>query len=81
MIAPMPAPPAFKPETVLLRPDQLRARKQLSSALKNTVKYRQIKASLQNVGLIEPLVVFPTRKDRYTILDGRMRAAILILLR
>lgn len=73
----MPAPPAFQSDTILVRPDQLVARKHLSPALKNTVKYRQIKASLQSVGLIEPIVIFPTGEGRYTILDGHMRAAIL----
>lgn len=62
---------------ILLRPEQLIARKQLSPALKTTVKYRQIKASLQSVGLIEPLVVFPAKNEHYTILDGHLRAAIL----
>ena len=55
----MPAPPAFRPDMILVRPDQLVARKQLSPTLRNSVKYRQIRASLQNVGLIEPIVVFP----------------------
>jgi hypothetical protein len=45
--------------------------------LKHSAKYRQIKASLRNVGLIEPLVVFPISADRYMILDGHVRAAIL----
>src|SRR4051794_40362511 len=73
----MPVPPAFQPEMIHLRPDQLVPRKQLRAALKNTVKYRQISASLQSVGLIEPLVVFPAGAGRYTILDGHMRAAVL----
>ncbi len=73
----MPAPPAFQPETILVPPGQLVARKQLSPVIKNTIKYRQIKASLQSVGLIEPIVIFPAADDRYTILDGHMRAAIL----
>lgn len=73
----MPADPAFRPETIVLRPDQLVPRKQLRPGLKHTVKYRQIKASLESVGLIEPLVVFPSGNDRYVILDGHVRAAIL----
>lgn len=73
----MPAPPAFHFETIHVRPDQLVPRKNVSPALKHTVKYRQIKASLQSVGLIEPLVVFPAADDRFVILDGHIRAAIL----
>lgn len=73
----VPAGPAFKPETIDLRPEQLVPRKQLSPALKHSAKYRQIKASLRSVGLIEPIVVFPITDDRYMILDGHVRAAIL----
>jgi hypothetical protein len=73
----MPAPPAFHFTTIELRPDQLIPRKHLSPALKHSPKYRQIKASLQAIGLIEPLVVFPKANDHYLILDGHVRAAIL----
>jgi hypothetical protein len=73
----MPASPAFRPETILVRPEQLVPRKNLGPALKHTVKYRQIKASLLSVGLIEPLVVFPATENRFTILDGHIRAVIL----
>lgn len=37
--------------------------------------YRRIVASIQKVGLIEPLVVFPTggKEQQYTLLDGHFR--------
>jgi ParB-like chromosome segregation protein Spo0J len=73
----MPAPPAFQLETITLRPDQLVPRKHLSPNLKHTVKYRQIKASIVAVGLIEPLNVYPRKDGKYMILDGHVRAAIL----
>src|SRR5437763_12616906 len=73
----MPAPPAFQFKTLNLRPEQLIPRKHLSPTLKHSPKYRQIKASLRAVGLIEPLVVFPKANDQYLILDGHVRAAIL----
>jgi hypothetical protein len=72
----MPAKPAFVSQTVTLRPEQLSPRKIVSAALKHTSKYRQIRASLEKVGLIEPLVVYPLADDRYEILDGHVRAII-----
>jgi len=69
-------PPVFQFTTIELRPDQLVPRKQFSPALKRSPKYRQIKASIQSIGLIEPLVVFPKADDKYVILDGHVRALI-----
>ncbi len=40
-------------------------------------KYQQIAASLRAVGLIEPLIVFPTGRGKYRILDGNKRFDIL----
>jgi hypothetical protein len=73
----MPARPAFSSQTITLRPEQLSPRKIVSAALKHTAKYRQIKASLEKVGLIEPLVVYPLGGDLYQLLDGHVRAIIL----
>jgi hypothetical protein len=73
----MPAPPAFLPEIIMLHPDQLVPTKLLSSSLKHSPKYRQIKASLGAVGLIEPIVVFPAAPKKYLILDGHVRVEIL----
>jgi hypothetical protein len=36
-------------------------------------KYKQIRASIRAVGIIEPLVVFPLGKGGYRVLDGRKR--------
>jgi len=73
----MPAPPAFQFTTIELRLDQLIPRKQLSPALKRGRKYQQIKASIQCIGLVQRLVVYPKPDNRYLILDGDVRAAIL----
>jgi len=40
-------------------------------------KYRQIEASVRSVGIVEPLVVFPTEKGTYRVLDGHKRLDIL----
>jgi hypothetical protein len=41
------------------------------------VTYRQIAASVREIGLIEPLVVFPRSAKEYLLLDGHLRLEIL----
>ena len=41
------------------------------------VTYRQIAASVREIGLIEPLVVFPHSSTEYLLLDGHLRLEIL----
>jgi hypothetical protein len=40
-------------------------------------KYKQLEASLQHVGLIEPLAVFPQATDRFLVINGNLRLHIL----
>jgi ParB-like chromosome segregation protein Spo0J len=68
---------AFRPNLLLLPVPSIIPLKELPVALRKTPKYRQIAASLQHVGLIEPLVVFPVSNDQYWLLDGHVRLDIL----
>lgn len=47
----------------------------LPSGIKETVKYRQVRTSVQAIGLVEPIVVAQSRENlgAFTVLDGRMR--------
>ncbi|MCI2400827.1 plasmid partitioning protein RepB C-terminal domain-containing protein [Aliiroseovarius subalbicans] len=47
---------------------------------KETVKYRQVAASIEEVGLVEPLVVVRDKSDpeKFMLLDGHVRLAILL---
>jgi len=74
----MPVPPAFEFTTIVVRLDQLIFRKQLSPAFKRSRKYQQIKASIQSIGLVQKLVVYPKPDNRYQIVDGDVRATILM---
>ena len=40
-------------------------------------KYKQIRASLEHIGLIEPLAVFPQGEERYLVVNGNLRLHIL----
>ena len=68
---------AFRPEVVRIRLQDLVLSKEMPSRARKHPKYRQIAASLASVGMIEPLVVFPT-EGKYRVLDGNKRLDIYI---
>lgn len=49
--------------------------RQIKPGLKKSRKYHRILASIKEVGVIEPLIVFPDKdsEDKYFLLDGHMR--------
>ena len=53
--------------------------RKVSKGTKATMKYRQIAASVREVGIIEPLVVYPQNSDgrQFILLDGHIRLEIL----
>lgn len=65
----------FDTDTVELRIDQIMPLKILTPTTKETRRYRQIVASIKEVGVIEPPAVSPDPKSRgrYILLDGHMR--------
>lgn len=69
---------AFQPNLLVLPVDRIVQLKEVPSTLRRTTKYKQIAASLQHVGVIEPIVVFPAGDDRYWLLDGHLRLDVLI---
>ena len=54
--------------------------KKLSPGMCKTERYRDIAASIREVGIIEPLVVYPQAngETQYILLDGHIRLAILM---
>src|SRR5260221_1811930 len=68
---------AFQPNVFTLTVASITPLKEVTPAVRISQKYRQIAASLQHVGLIEPLVVFPAGQDQYWLLDGHLRLEIL----
>lgn len=70
--------PAFQPELQQINTANIIPIKEMPPQFRKTEVYRRIAASLEHVGLIEPLVVFATPKGTYLLLDGHIRLDILI---
>ncbi|HPF39693.1 MAG TPA: plasmid partitioning protein RepB C-terminal domain-containing protein [Phycisphaerae bacterium] len=70
---------AFDPEGTVLPLDLIYPLKKLTAAIKQSARYRRIVSSIQEIGIIEPLVVFPQngRTKGYILLDGTIRYEVL----
>ncbi|MBS0207963.1 MAG: ParB N-terminal domain-containing protein [Planctomycetes bacterium] len=70
---------ACRPEVVEVPLNKILPTRRFNEGMRNTVKFRCIEASLKELGLIEPLVVFPQpNSDRsFMLLDGHLRLTIL----
>ena len=69
---------AFQLTPLYLKPSQLLLSKTILKSTVYTKKYGQIKASIKDIGIIEPLVVSSANsKAQYILLDGHIRFEIL----
>lgn len=68
---------AFGQNEVVLPVAKIVLQKTMQPSFRRGQIYRQIAASLEQVGLIEPVVVFPRDTDDYLLLDGHARIDIL----
>lgn len=68
---------AFKREVVLLPLGCVVPQKTIDAAVRRSHLYKQIATSMDHVGLIEPLVVYPRSPNEYLLLDGHIRFDIL----
>ena len=69
--------PAFNQQVVVLPIETIVTQKELSLEFRKSTTYKRISASLEHVGLIEPLVVYPRGPRDYLLLDGHARLDIL----
>jgi ParB-like chromosome segregation protein Spo0J len=71
---------AFEPELLILPLASLLPTKEVTDRVKQSGKYRCIAATLGEVGLVEPLVVYrkPHHHGRHLLLDGHLRRTILM---
>jgi len=65
----------FLPETLSVALDQILPSRRTPASLLTSVKFKQIRASIKDVGLIEPLSVSAANKgsSQYMLLDGHVR--------
>lgn len=70
---------ACKPDVIKLKLDQVLPTRLIEPGTKKTPKYKCIAASVRELGVIEPLVVFPstTAAGSYMLLDGHVRLEVL----
>ena len=71
------ARPAFNPQVVILPIDVIVPQKELSTEFRKSTTYKRISSSLEHIGLIEPIVVYPRGPRDYLLLDGHARLDIL----
>lgn len=72
---------AFDPQGLILPISSILPLKQITPTFKSSEKYRQFLSSVREVGIIEPLVVFPhkdnSESQMYLLLDGHVRLEVL----
>ncbi len=70
---------AFDPQGMVLPITCILPLKQMKSSIIGTQKYQQLLSSVLEVGVIEPLIVFPEngKSNSFLLLDGHIRLAVL----
>ena len=83
---PEPSPPehtiseiraAFANELLVLEIEQILTLRLVTDQMRKSAKYRQIAASIREVGVIEPPVVHPKGDGQFLLLDGHLRVDVL----
>lgn len=64
---------AFKFDGLMVPLDKLLPTRAVGEKLRAGAKYRALSASIKEVGIIEPLSVFPQKGGKYLLLDGHVR--------
>jgi len=69
----------FERDCIEIPLEKLRYTVELPTGIKESITYRQIRSSVQVIGLVEPIVVVlnSSQRDTFLILDGRMRVEAL----
>jgi ParB-like chromosome segregation protein Spo0J len=72
-------PIAFDPHGLIVPITSIVPLKQVKGSIKSSQKYQQVLSSVREVGIIEPLVVFPQngKSEIFMLLDGHIRLEVL----
>jgi hypothetical protein len=68
---------AFKPHVLTLPLEVIVPQRDVTNILRTTTSYKKIVTSIKEVGLIQPLIVFPNGSGRYLLLDGHLRLDVM----
>ena len=70
---------ACEPEIQVIEVDAILPLRKVPAGARNSTKYRRIAASIQEIGIIVPLMVHPCSdtENQYLLLDGHIRRDIL----
>lgn len=70
---------ACNPEVITLSLEKILPTRRIEATMKKSAKYKCIAASVRELGIIEPLVVFPSKNggSGFMLLDGHVRLEIL----
>lgn len=70
---------AFEPKSVFIDLSDILPVKKLQKRVRNTRKYRQITASIEDVGIVEPPIVARngSKNGKFLLLDGHLRIEVL----
>jgi len=68
---------AFESQGLVLAITDILPLKQIKPSIRSSEKYHQVLASVREVGIIEPLIVFPQKENTYLLLDGHIRLEVL----
>lgn len=68
---------AFELDGVTVHLEDLLPTRVTGDKLRQSVKYQALLASIREVGIVEPLSVFPQKRGKYLILDGHARVEAL----
>ena len=68
---------AFDPQGLVLPISSILPMKQVKPSIRMTQKYQQMLASVREIGIVEPLIVFPQKDSSYLLLDGHIRLEVL----
>lgn len=71
---------AFHSELLMLPISEIAPTRKIDKYLEKSVKYQSIFSSIKEIGVIEPLVVYPENEHQYLLLDGHLRLYALKML-
>lgn len=68
----------FEPEGKTIPIEKILASRKLPATIESSLKYKKIVSSMDQLGIIEPLIVYPqSRNGQYLLLDGHLRLHVL----